>query len=144
MYIFGKNLKSKYAKDIIFSVFFWLNTTSIVYDTGVKTTTISYYSSKFNGRKTASGEMFDNTKLTAAHKYLPFGTMVKVTNPQNGNSVIVKINDRGPHTKNRDLDLTQSAFKILGNIKQGIMKVEYEVLLSDIPKEDNLQTVEMQ
>lgn len=111
---------------------------------GVKTTTISYYSSKLNGRKTASGEMFDNTKLTAAHKYLPFGTMVKVTNPQNGNSVIVKINDRGPHTKNRDLDLTQSAFKMLGNIKQGIMKVEYEVLLSDIPKEDNLQTAEIQ
>lgn len=124
--------------------FFWLIATSFVYDMGVKTTTISYYSSKLNGQKTASGEMFDNTKLTAAHKYLPFGTMVKVTNPQNGNSVIVKINDRGPHTKNRDLDLTQSAFKILGNIKQGIMKVEYEVLLSDIPKEDNLQTVEMQ
>ena len=118
--------------------FFWLIATSFVYDTGVKITTISYYSSKLNGRKTASGEMFDNTKLTAAHKYLPFGTMVKVTNPQNGNSVIVKINDRVPHTKNRDLDLTQSAFKILGNIKQGIMKVEYEVLLSDIPKEDNL------
>mgnify|MGYP000137033679 FL=1 len=131
-------------KNIIFSVFFWLIATSFVYDMGVKTTTISYYSSKLNGQKTASGEMFDNTKLTAAHKYLPFGTMVKVTNPQNGNSVIVKINDRGPHTKNRDLDLTQSAFKILGNIKQGIMKVEYEVLLSDIPKEDNLQTVEMQ
>lgn len=97
-----------------------------------------------NGRKTASGEMFDNAKLTAAHKYLPFSTMVKVTNPQNGNSVIVKINDRGPHAKNRDLDLTQSAFKMLGNIKQGIMKVEYEVLLSDIPKEDNLQTAEIQ
>lgn len=124
--------------------FFWLIATSFVYDTGVKITTISYYSSKLNGRKTASGEMFDNAKLTAAHKYLPFGTMVKVTNPQNGNSVIVKINDRGPHTKNRDLDLTQSAFKMLGNIKQGIMKVEYEVLLSDIPKEDNLQTAEIQ
>lgn len=131
-------------KNIIFSVFFWLIATSFVYDMGVKTTTILYYSSKLNGRKTASGEMFDNTKLTAAHKYLPFGTMVKVTNPQNGNSVIVKINDRGPHTKNRDLDLTQSAFKMLGNIKQGIMKVEYEVLLSDIPKEDNLQTAEIQ
>lgn len=131
-------------KNIIFSVFFWLIATSFVYDTGVKITTISYYSSKLNGRKTASGEMFDNAKLTAAHKYLPFGTMVKVTNPQNGNSVIVKINDRGPHTKNRDLDLTQSAFKMLGNIKQGIMKVEYEVLLSDIPKEDNLQTAEIQ
>jgi rare lipoprotein A len=131
-------------KNIIFSVFFWLIATSFVYDTGVKTTTISYYSSKLNGRKTASGEMFDNAKLTAAHKYLPFSTMVKVTNPQNGNSVIVKINDRGPHAKNRDLDLTQSAFKMLGNIKQGIMKVEYEVLLSDIPKEDNLQTAEIQ
>lgn len=68
-------------KNIIFSVFFWLIATSFVYDTGVKTTTISYYSSKFNGRKTASGEMFDNAKLTAAHKYLPFGTMVKVTPP---------------------------------------------------------------
>lgn len=88
----------------------------------------SYYSDKFNGRKTASGERFDNKKLTAAHKKLPFGTNVKVTNPKTGKSVIVRINDRGPFIKNRVLDLSKAAFEKLGDLKQGVMLVHYEII----------------
>ncbi|MHC5308479.1 septal ring lytic transglycosylase RlpA family protein [Myroides sp. LJL116] len=86
--------------------------------------TASYYHKKFNGRKTASGEVFRNSKLTAAHKSLPFGTIVKVTNPSNNKSVKVKINDRGPFVKGREIDLSKKAFdKISNNRKQGLLQV---------------------
>lgn len=91
--------------------------------------TASYYHKKFNGRKTASGEVFRNSKLTAAHKNLPFGTLVKVTNPQNNKSVKVRINDRGPFIKGREIDLSQKAFdKISDNKKQGLLKVNIKVI----------------
>ncbi|WP_365788789.1 septal ring lytic transglycosylase RlpA family protein [Flavobacterium sp.] len=89
----------------------------------------SYYHHKFNGRRTASGKRFDNNKYTAAHKKLPFGTLVKVTNEANGKSVIVEITDRGPFSKVRDIDLTKRAFMdIASNKKSGMVIVKIEVV----------------
>ncbi|MFY7741947.1 MAG: septal ring lytic transglycosylase RlpA family protein [Flavobacterium sp.] len=89
----------------------------------------SYYADKFNGRRTASGERFDNQKYTAAHRTLPFGTKVRVTNEANGKSTIVKINDRGPFTKGRHIDLTKRAFRdIARHHGYGSMKVTIELV----------------
>ncbi|KIA87113.1 septal ring lytic transglycosylase RlpA family protein [Flavobacterium sp. AED] len=71
----------------------------------------SYYADKFNGKRTTSGKKFDNNKYTAAHKKLPFGTKVKVTNESNGKSVIVEITDRGPFVRSREIDLSKRAFR---------------------------------
>jgi len=79
----------------------------------------SFYGNKFNGRKTASGERFDNSKYTAAHKKLPFGTKVVVENVVNKKRVTVRINDRGPFTKNRILDVSLQAAKELDFVRQG-------------------------
>ncbi len=88
----------------------------------------SFYALKYLFRKTASGERFNHFSLTAAHKTLPFGTKVKVTNVKNGKSVTVKINDRGPFVKGRVIDLTRSAFKKIGNIESGILDVTIKVI----------------
>jgi rare lipoprotein A len=89
----------------------------------------SYYANKFNGKKTASGKRFDNNKYTAAHKKLPFGTKVKVTNESNGKSVIIEITDRGPFVRSREIDLSKRAFmEIAHNKSSGTMKVTIEVL----------------
>ncbi|UOU96731.1 septal ring lytic transglycosylase RlpA family protein [Chryseobacterium daecheongense] len=93
-----------------------------------KTSYASYYHDKFNGRKTASGEIFDNSKFTAANRTLPFGTMVKVTNLKNGKEVIVKINDRGPFHASRALDISKAAFNEIGNTDHGTIPVEYEIV----------------
>lgn len=94
----------------------------------VKTSYASYYHDKFNGRKTASGEVFHNTKLTAAHRTLPFGTKVKVTNLRNGESVVVIINDRGPFHAARALDLSKAAYDEIGNLRTGTMPIEFEII----------------
>ena len=92
----------------------------------------SYYHDKFNGRKTANGEVFSNKKYTAAHKSLPFGTKVRVTNLRNDREVIVEINDRGPFVKGRKLDLTKTAFMDLASNKgRGVLTVKIEVLPED-------------
>ncbi|MFV5690617.1 septal ring lytic transglycosylase RlpA family protein [Flavobacterium sp. LT1R49] len=89
----------------------------------------SYYADKFNGRRTTSGRKFDNNKYTAAHKKLPFGTKVKVTNEANGKSVIVEITDRGPFVRSREIDLSKRAFKDIASRKDdGGMKVTIAVL----------------
>jgi rare lipoprotein A len=89
----------------------------------------SYYADKFNGKKTASGEIFNNSKLTAAHRDLSFGTKVRVTNIANKKSVEVIINDRGPFKKSREIDLSKTAFlKIADNINQGVIKVDIQIL----------------
>lgn len=75
----------------------------------------SYYADRFHGKRTASGKLFDMNKLTAAHKKLPFGTRVKVTNESNGKSVVVEITDRGPFVKGREIDLSKKAFKTISN-----------------------------
>ncbi|OYU84963.1 MAG: hypothetical protein CFE24_04000 [Flavobacterium sp. BFFFF2] len=75
----------------------------------------SYYSDRLKGRRTASGQRFDNSKWTAAHKKLPMGTKLRVTNEANGKSIMVTINDRGPFSRVRDIDLTKRAFRHLSN-----------------------------
>jgi rare lipoprotein A len=74
----------------------------------------SYYGTYFHGKKTASGELYDQYKLTAAHKTLPLGTIIKVTNTQNSKSVILKVNDRGPYVKGRIVDVSTKAAELLG------------------------------
>jgi rare lipoprotein A len=88
----------------------------------------THYANRFNGRKTASGERFYNNKLTAAHRRLPFGTKVRVTNIANGRTIIVKINDRGPHVRGREIDLSNKAFKyLMAGRRGGIMAVKIEI-----------------
>lgn len=88
----------------------------------------SYYGREFAGRKTASGEFYDPKKLTCAHPRLPFGTYVKVTNLENGRSVILRVNDRGPSKKGRIIDVSEKAAEILGFKGKGTAKVKVEVL----------------
>jgi rare lipoprotein A len=88
----------------------------------------AFYHAGFEGRRTASGESFEHNRLTAAHKTLPFGTLVRVINLRNRRSVIVRINDRGPKQPGRVIDLTHRAATILGFRQQGITKVVLEVL----------------
>ena len=88
----------------------------------------AYYSNRLNGRRTASGQVFDQQKLTAAHQTLPFGTMVKVTDTRNNRSVVVRINDRGPTQAGRVIDLSLAAASKLGMIRAGLVPVKLEVV----------------
>ena len=88
----------------------------------------SYYADKHQNRKTASGELYKHELKTAAHKRLPFGSKVKVTNVKSGKSVIVTINDRGPFVKGRIIDLSKSAFSSIGNTSSGLINVTIEVI----------------
>ncbi len=83
----------------------------------------SYYARWFEGKKTASGEVFENQELTAAHRSLPFDTEVEVINPENGKSVSVRINDRGPYRRGRIIDLSRAAARELGMLDSGIIDV---------------------
>ena len=88
----------------------------------------SWYGPGFHGRRTANGEVFNQNALTAAHRSLPFGTRVRVTNVNNGRSVVVRINDRGPFTRGRVIDLSTAAANSLGMIHHGVAPVRLEVL----------------
>ena len=88
----------------------------------------SYYAREFNGRKTASGERYDMHDLTAAHPNLPFDTRVRVTNLSNNQSVVVRVNDRGPYKKGRIIDVSYAAAKKIGLIGNGTAKVKVEVV----------------
>jgi rare lipoprotein A len=88
----------------------------------------SLYSDSFHGRRTASGERYDRTALTAAHKTLPLGTEVRVTRVKTGDSVVVRINDRGPFIKGRIIDLSRRAARELGMVNKGVDKVRVEVI----------------
>lgn len=88
----------------------------------------SYYADKHQNQKTASGERYRHELKTAAHRKLPFGTRVMVTNVNNGKSVVVKVNDRGPFVRGRIIDLSRSAFSAIANTRQGIVEVEVEVV----------------
>jgi rare lipoprotein A len=88
----------------------------------------SYYSNDFQGRKTSNGEIFDNSKLTAAHRTYPFGTIVRVTNLQTEAEVTVRINDRGPVKPERVIDLTYAAAKTIGIARQGLGRVRLDVI----------------
>jgi rare lipoprotein A (peptidoglycan hydrolase) len=88
----------------------------------------SYYGNEFESRKTANGEFYSGSKLTAAHRELPFGTYLKVTNRKNLKQVIVKVNDRGPFVSGRILDLSRSAAEQLDMLQDGIASVEIEII----------------
>jgi rare lipoprotein A len=88
----------------------------------------SWYGKRFSKRRTANGERFDMYALTAAHRTLPFGSKVRVKNLKSGRSVVVRINDRGPWSKNRLIDVSYSAGSALGILKTGLAPVEIEVL----------------
>ena len=88
----------------------------------------SFYAMKYQFRKTANGERFNNYSMTAAHKTLPFGTWVIVTNLNNSKTVKVRVNDRGPFVKGRIIDLTRAAFAEIENLDRGIAEVEIKVV----------------
>jgi rare lipoprotein A len=89
---------------------------------------ISYYASKFEGKRTSSGQRYRANRRTAAHRTFPFGTLLEVTNKLNGSTTIVKVNDRGPHKRSRVLDVSLSAAKDLGLLQTGIALVSIKVL----------------
>ncbi len=91
---------------------------------GSETGMASYYAESYNGKKTANGEIYNSSDLTAAHKKLSFGTKVKVTNLSNGKTVKVRINDRGPFVSGRIIDLTRAAAKKIDMIGKGVVKVK--------------------
>jgi rare lipoprotein A len=89
----------------------------------------SFYADRFHGRKTASGERFDTQQMTAAHRRLPFGTLVRVVNLENGRAVVVRINDRGPYARGRIIDLSPAAARVIDMVRAGIVPVRVEVLI---------------
>ena len=88
----------------------------------------SFYGAQHQGKRTASGERFDSQSLTAAHRQLPFGTRVQVTNLDNDRKVIVRINDRGPHTRGRLIDVSRAAAQQLGMLRSGTARVRVQAL----------------
>ena len=95
----------------------------------------SYYHDSLHGMKTASGERYHRGRLTAAHKTLPLGTKIQVTDTRTGRSIVVKVNDRGPFAKGRILDLSREAADELGIIKKGVASVELKVVRSSLRSE---------
>ncbi len=98
----------------------------------------SFYASKFEGRKTSSGEIFRQSKLTCAHRTLPFGTMLKVTNLNNDSSIVVRVNDRGPYGKGRVIDLTLAGAKKLNFVNAGVTRVALEILANDTSDQSHI------
>ena len=88
----------------------------------------SYYAHRFHGRETAFGETYDERALTAAHRSLPQGTRIRVTNLANGREVVLRINDRGPHVRNRLIDVSFAAAEKLRFVRQGLARVRVEVV----------------
>ena len=111
-------------RSLVFFILCFTSTLSIAAEEGIA----SYYSDVFQGKKTASGELYDRNKLTGAHKTLAFGTKVKITDLENGKSVIVIITDRGPQSKKRMVDLSYAAAEQIDLINAGISKVRMEVI----------------
>lgn len=93
----------------------------------------SWYGPTFHGKSTANGETYDQNELTAAHKTLPFNTVVKVTNLENGKSVTVRINDRGPYAGDRIIDLSRAAAEQIDMIGPGTAEVRLELVSSEVP-----------
>ncbi|RJQ60825.1 MAG: septal ring lytic transglycosylase RlpA family protein [Stygiobacter sp.] len=91
--------------------------------------TASWYGPRFHGKITANGEIYNQMALTAAHKSLPFGTLLQITNLRNGKSIIVRINDRGPYIDGRDLDLSKGTAKTLGILHRGIVRVKVQEIV---------------
>lgn len=112
-------------RSLLFGLFIIGN---IDFSYGQKEGLASYYHNRFHGRKAASGYVHDNDDFVAAHRTLPFGTFVRVTNLKNMKSVIVSIMDRGPRRKSRIIDVSKSAAEVLDFIKAGVTRVRIEVV----------------
>ena len=113
----------------IFTILFiFFNHFAVIAQTETASGIASYYANKFQGRKTASGEKYDKNKFTAAHRTYTFGTKLKVTNITNGKSIIVTVNDRGPYSNHRLIDLSYAAAKHIDMIQQGVIEVHVEVV----------------
>jgi rare lipoprotein A len=95
---------------------------------GSETGVASYYAREFHGRATASGRTYRKNELTAAHRTLPFGTRVRVTNLENGRSVVVTVTDRGPYRRERVIDLSKRAARKLGMVQAGVARVRLDVV----------------
>ena len=111
-------------QSLVFAIFCFSSTLAIAAEEGIA----SYYSDIFQGKKTASGKLYDRNKLTAAHKTLAFGTKVKITDLKNNKSVVVTITDRGPYSKKRMVDLSYAAAQKIDLINAGISKVRMELI----------------
>ena len=111
---------------LIFS--FFLPLSSLSFERYIQYGKASWYGRKFHGKKTASGERFNKQNFTGAHKLLPFGTIIRVTNLRNGKDVYVRINDRGPFVTGRIVDISRAAAEAIGFRKRGVAKVRVEVV----------------
>ena len=121
--------KTSKLKSIILAPKHWFGKTLRFHTTGqAEVGTASFYGRDWHGHKTANGEIYDMYSMTAAHKTLPFGTHIRVTNLNNGRNCIVRINNRGPFIRGRMLDLSQAAAAELGMISAGVSRVKMEVL----------------
>ena len=131
-----------YVFSFIIILFFALNLSAFATGGGkTQTGTASWYGSKYHGRKSSNGEIYNKNKLTAAHPSLPFGTEVKVTNLSNNQSVVVRITDRGPFKGRRIIDLSEAAARKIDMIRSGVATVKMEVLTkpeSEVPSETAL------
>jgi rare lipoprotein A len=107
---------------------FILGTLSVVFSASAQASSTGYASYYKTGKWTANGESYNPHGLTAAHRNLPFGTRLKVTNLGNGKSVVVRVNDRGPFIKKRVIDLSYGAARIIGLTRSGIAKVSYTII----------------
>jgi len=116
------------CKKILAFIIFSLGLSSIAQSDSINTGIASFYAHKFEGRKTASGETFRQDSLTAAHKNLPFGTMVEVRNLSNDSIVNVRVNDRLPKSSKRSIDLSYAAANQLNFVKKGLTKVQIRIL----------------
>jgi rare lipoprotein A len=103
----------------------------------------SWYGAPFHGRQASNGEIYDMNKMTAAHRTLPFETMVRVTNDRNGKSIVVRITDRGPFVNNRIIDLSYAAAKEIGSIGPGVVPVHIEVLSTTMDPEAGFFTIQV-
>ena len=108
-------------------ILFWVFTTVFAQESGYA----SFYNKNLHGRRTTNGERYHNDSLTCAHKTYPFGTMLLVVNPKNNRYVVVKVTDRGPHARNRIIDLSYKAACDLGILSAGVAKVEVSVFDAD-------------
>lgn len=126
------------SKKIVLVIFFTLTASLIM---GKETGGASWYGGKFQGRLTANGEIFDTNTFTAAHKTLPFNTIVEVTNMGNNKSVLVRINDRGPFVEGRIIDLSRAAADQIGLVGKGVGRVVIKIIkdIEDLQKNGTMK-----
>lgn len=115
------------TETLAWRVLLWATLCAVV-PTPASAEVASYYGAAFEGKLRADGKVFRRAELVAAHRTLPFGTRLRVTNTANGTSVIATVRDRGPFVRGRDLDLSEGAFRRIASLKQGLIRVVVERL----------------